>query len=91
MFIQATAGMTQRVDKSDYIALKGAVTMEIFRADKKSSESLFSRLSDLDKRCVGNDGWSAESFKSEAEKDNGIVLYAVENDIVTGLNRHGKV
>ncbi len=59
--------------------------MEIFRADKKSSESLFSRLSDLDKQCVGNDGWSAESFKSETEKDNGIVLYAVENDIVTGL------
>ena len=59
--------------------------MEIFRADKNSTESLFSRLSDLDKQCVGNDGWSAESFKSEAEKDNGIVLYAVENDVVTGL------
>lgn len=59
--------------------------MEIFRADKNSSESLFNRLSALDKQCVGNDGWSAESFKSEAEKDNGIMLYAVENEVVTGL------
>lgn len=59
--------------------------MEIFRADKNSTESLFSRLSDLDKQCVGNDGWSAESFKSEAEKDNGIVLYFMKNDDVTGL------
>lgn len=59
--------------------------MEIFRADKNTSESLFSRLSELDIKCVGADGWSALSFKSEAEKDNGIVLYAVENGEVTGL------
>lgn len=59
--------------------------MEIFRADKNSSESLFNHLSALDKQCVGNDGWSADSFKSEAEKDNGIVLYAVKNEVVTGL------
>lgn len=59
--------------------------MEIFRADKYSTDELFCRLSELDKHCVGSDGWSAESFKSEAEKDNGVVLYAMENDMVTGL------
>ncbi|MBR3970328.1 MAG: ribosomal protein S18-alanine N-acetyltransferase [Ruminococcus sp.] len=59
--------------------------MEIFRADKYSTDELFCRLSELDKHCVGIDGWSAESFKSEAEKDNGVVLYAMENDMVTGL------
>lgn len=59
--------------------------MKILRADKNTSEQLFVSLSQLDKLCVGADGWSADSFKSEAEKDNGIVLYAVENEVVTGL------
>ena len=59
--------------------------MKILRADKNTSEQLFVSLSELDKLCVGADGWSADSFKSEAEKDNGIVLYAVENEVVTGL------
>ena len=47
--------------------------MEIIRADKNTDSEVFAALSALDKMCVGNDGWSAESFKSEAEKDNGIV------------------
>lgn len=59
--------------------------MEIIRADKNTNEQIFESLSALDKLCVGADGWSAESFKSEAAKDNGIVLYAVENGDVTGL------
>lgn len=59
--------------------------MKILRADKNTSEHLFVSLSQLDKLCIGADGWSADSFKSEAEKDNGIVLYAVENEVVTGL------
>lgn len=59
--------------------------MKIIRADKNTSAEVFSALSALDKMCVGNDGWSAESFKSEAEKENGIVLYAVENDVISGL------
>lgn len=59
--------------------------MEIIRADINTDYEVFAALSDLDKMCVGNDGWSADSFKSEAEKDNGIVLYAVENEVVTGL------
>lgn len=59
--------------------------MEIIRADKYTDYEVFAALSDLDKMCVGNDGWSAESFKSEAEKDNGVVLYAVENGEISGL------
>lgn len=59
--------------------------MEIIRADKNTDEQIFSTLSVLDKLCVGSDGWSAESFKSEAEKDNGVVLYAVENGEISGL------
>ena len=59
--------------------------MEIIRADKNTDSEIFAALSDLDKMCVGNDGWSAESFKSEAEKDNGVVLYAVEDGEISGL------
>lgn len=59
--------------------------MEIFMADKYSTDELYCRLSEIDRQCVGADGWSAESFKSEAEKENGIVLYAMENGMVTGL------
>ena len=59
--------------------------MEIIRADKNTERHIFESLSVLDKLCVGADGWSADSFKSEAEKDNGIVLYTVENGGVTGL------
>lgn len=59
--------------------------MEIIRTDINTNEQIFESLSALDKLCVGADGWSAESFKSEAAKDNGIVLYAVENGNVTGL------
>lgn len=59
--------------------------MEIIRADENTDEQIFSTLSVLDKLCVGSDGWSAESFKSEAEKENGIVLYAAENDEISGL------
>lgn len=35
---------------------------------------LFEKLSALDKKCVGSDGWSAESFRSEVSKENGVVL-----------------
>lgn len=46
------------------------------RADKNSPPELFERLSELDRLCVGAEGWSAGSFRSEAEKENGVVLYA---------------
>ena len=49
--------------------------MEIMRAGADITEELAEELSKLDKLCVGADGWSAESFRSEACKDNGFVLY----------------
>ncbi len=67
------------------IALKGTGKMKIIRADINTEKQIFESLSALDKLCVEVDGWSAESFKSEAAKDNGIVLYTVENGNVTGL------
>ncbi|MBR3900424.1 MAG: ribosomal protein S18-alanine N-acetyltransferase [Ruminococcus sp.] len=59
--------------------------MEIIRADKNTQKQIFESLSAIDKLCVGAEGWSAESFESEAAKDNGIVLYTVENGNITGL------
>lgn len=53
--------MTQRAD-------------EIIRADKNTPPEIFAALSALDKSVIP-DGWSEESFRSEAEKDNGYVLY----------------
>lgn len=49
--------------------------MTVKRAHKNSPTELFEKLSALDKLCVGAEGWSAGSFRSEAEKENGIVLY----------------
>ena len=62
---------------SDYIA--------IATASADSPAELFAELSALDRQCVGADGWSAESFRSEAEKENGIVLYIAENGSVIAL------
>lgn len=59
--------------------------MEIIRADKNTQKQIFESLAAIDKLCVGAEGWSAESFESEAAKDNGIVLYTVENGNITGL------
>lgn len=57
----------------------------ISKTDKNTDLSVFEALSDLDKMCVGTEGWSAESFKSEAAKENGIVIYAYENSRIIGL------
>lgn len=59
--------------------------MEIIRADKNTQKQIFESLSAIGILCVGAEGWSAESFESEAAKDNGIVLYTVENGNITGL------
>ena len=40
----------------------------------ESDTEIYERLSELDRLCVGADGWSAESFRSEAEKENGSVM-----------------
>jgi ribosomal-protein-alanine N-acetyltransferase len=62
---------------SDYIAVK--------RAGTGSPQELFEALSALDRECIGADGWSAESFRSEAAKENGYVLYIGENGGVAAL------
>ena len=45
----------------------------------------YDELSALDKLCVGVDGWSPENFRSEAEKDGGIVLAAYDGDCLAGM------
>ena len=51
---------------------------EVLRLGKGPDPALLEALSALDRECVGAEGWSAESFRSEAEKDNGIVLYVMD-------------
>lgn len=55
------------------------------RVTADTNLTVFSALSELDKKCVGNEGWSAESFKSEVEKDNGIVICCYADNCVIGL------
>lgn len=63
---------------------KGDV-MELLRVTLEND--IYEKLSALDKHCVGNDGWSAESFRSEIQKDNGIVLcFMDENNVIALLS-----
>ena len=50
-----------------------------------NSQLNYDELSALDKLCVGADGWSAEDFRSEAEKNGGIVLAAYDGDCLAGM------
>lgn len=59
--------------------------MEIHRAGADITEELAEKLSRLDRQCVGADGWSAESFRSETRKDNGFVLYIADGTEVIAL------
>lgn len=52
---------------------------------RKLSDDAAEKLSALDRMCVGAEGWSAASFRSEAEKDNGYVLYAMDGENVIAL------
>lgn len=62
-----------------------AESYRVLRAAASDAYELFEVLSELDKRSVGADGWSAESFRSEAEKENGYVLYIMEDSRVIAL------
>ncbi|MBQ3884672.1 MAG: ribosomal protein S18-alanine N-acetyltransferase [Ruminococcus sp.] len=53
--------------------------------DSDFSDDIFEQLSALDKLCVGADGWSADSFRSEAEKDTGHILYITDSGKVIAL------
>ena len=46
--------------------------------------TVFDDLSALDKICVGADGWSAQDFLDEAAKEGGIVLAALDGDLIIG-------
>lgn len=59
--------------------------MELLRVTPETD--LSEKLSELDKKCVGNDGWSAGSFRSEIQKENGIVLCFTDgNDVIALLS-----
>lgn len=57
----------------------------LHRVTADTNSAVFSALSALDKACVGADGWSAQSFRSEVEKDNGIVIACYADMCVVGL------
>lgn len=59
--------------------------LTVVQADIATSDDIFQQLSSLDKKCVGAEGWSVDSFKSEVEKNNGIVLYIAEKDKIIAL------
>lgn len=46
---------------------------------------IYEELSALDRMCVGAEGWSAGAFRSETEKDNGIVIGAYAGERLSGL------
>lgn len=56
----------------------------VVRADSSSSDEIFQMLSELEVQTIP-DGWSANSFRSEVEKDNGFVLYIRQNDKIIAL------
>lgn len=59
--------------------------MEEIKRLSEADAVLCEKLSALDRLCVGAEGWSAESFRSEAEKENGIVLYIADGDNIAAL------
>lgn len=59
--------------------------MEMTRVTAGTDSEIFEKLSILDKKCVGNDGWSADSFRSEVRKDNGIVLCFTDGNNIIAL------
>lgn len=57
----------------------------IIRADANTDISVFERLSALDRSAVGSEGWSSGAFRSEAEKENGYVLYIADGNEIIAL------
>ena len=66
--------------------------IEITRITVDAESEVYDRLSELDRLCVGADGWSAESFRTECAKENGIVLACFSgNDIAALLSGYTAV
>lgn len=59
--------------------------MELLRITAGHDTAVFEKLSALDKKYIGADGWSAESFRSEVRKDNGIVLCFTDGSNIIAL------
>lgn len=59
--------------------------MELIKVTAGTDSEIFEKLSALDKKCVGADGWSADSFRSEVQKDNGIVLCFTDGNNIIAL------
>ncbi|MCM1132586.1 MAG: ribosomal protein S18-alanine N-acetyltransferase [Ruminococcus flavefaciens] len=57
----------------------------LHKVSPDTNPAVFPALSVLDKACVGADGWSAEAFVSEVQKDNGIVIACYADMCVVGL------
>lgn len=65
--------------------MQKANNIAFHRVTSDTNPSVFSALSALDKKCVGAEGWSAESFISEVAKNNGIVICCYVDMRVAGL------
>jgi len=50
-----------------------------------NSQFNYDELSELDKLCVGADGWSADSFREEAQRPESIILTAYDGDTLAGM------
>lgn len=56
----------------------------VLRADSDTNADIFHKLSELEAPTI-TDGWSANSFQSEALKENGYVLYIEYNNKIVSL------
>ena len=68
--------MTQKTDNENF---------KMYRVCRDTAPQTFEALAELEKITVGEEGWSAESFRSAAEKDNGYVLCIFCEDCVAAL------
>lgn len=68
--------MTLKADNEDFA---------IYRVCGGDSPHIFEALAALEKITVGEEGWSAESFRTEAEKENGYVLCIFYEDCIAAL------
>ena len=50
-----------------------------------NSQFNYDELSELDKLCVGADGWSAEAFREETARPESIILAAYDGDTLAGM------
>ncbi|MBR2283583.1 MAG: ribosomal protein S18-alanine N-acetyltransferase [Ruminococcus sp.] len=59
--------------------------MQLIRVSADSPPEMFDKLSQLCRQCLGSEGWSAESFRSECEKPGGTVLCIVDGDNIAAV------